>query len=234
MVGVITNCVAVILGSVLGLLFKKGIPERISDSLMKCVGLITTYIAITGLFGDNVNALVVILALVIGTLIGEIIDIDKWLSKLGGLVESKFKKDDGKTSVAEGFVNASLLFCVGAMTVVGSLQAGLTGDNGTLYTKSILDFISATIFASTLGYGVIFSTFTVLVIQGGIALCAGWLAPLLTDTVVTNMTVVGSLLIFALSLNLLKIAKIKTANMLPAIFLPLAFCPLYDLIVSWF
>lgn len=229
MIGVLANCATVILGCTLGLLFKKGIPDRMADALMKCIGFITVYIGVTGLFEEGTMPLVVIVSMVLGTLIGEIIDIDKWLTKLGNKVEQKFSKNEGST-VAEGFVTSSLLFCVGAMTIVGSLQAGLTGDNTTLFTKAALDLISSTILASTLGIGVMFSVITVLVLQGGIVLLARALQPVLTDVAVANMTVVGSLLILALAVNLLKIGKVKTANMLPAIILPTVLCPLFSLL----
>lgn len=134
------------------------------------------------------------------------------------------KREDDKTSVTEGFVSASLLFCVGAMTILGSLESGISGDHSTLFLKSILDFTCSIIYASTLGYGVIFSAATVLVIQGSITLLAGWIAPVLTETVILEMSCVGSILIIGLALNMLGITKLKTMNYIPAIFLPLLFC----------
>ena len=218
MISPIVNAVAVIIGSLIGLLLKKGIPERLTDSVMKALGLCTVFIGITGLLkGENV--LVLIVSMVLGTLIGEGIDLDLRINRLGEWVEFKFKKGDGK--IAEGFVTATLLFCVGAMAIVGSLQSGLTGDHEMIYTKSVLDFIAAIIFASTLGFGVMFSAVAVLVYQGSIVLLSSWIAPFLTDATIGEMTAVGSLLIFALGLNILGITKIKVMNLVPAIFIPI-------------
>lgn len=164
-----------------------------------------------------------IISIAVGALIGEIIDIDKWLEKLGAFLESKFNKEGKSGSIAQGFITSSLLFCVGAMAIVGSLESGLKGDNTTLFTKSILDGISSIIFTSTLGIGVIFSIGTVLIYQGGIAICAGMLSNVLSSVVITNMSAVGGLLILGLGLNMLGVTKIKIANMLPAIFIPIIF-----------
>ena len=198
MLGTLVNTAAVLVGSCIGLLFRKGLPERFGQVIMKGLGLCVMYIGVKG------------------ALKGE---------KLGGWIERKCKKrEDDKTSVTEGFVSASLLFCVGAMTILGSLESGISGDHSTLFLKSILDFTCSIIYASTLGYGVIFSAATVLVIQGSITLLAGWIAPVLTETVILEMSCVGSILIIGLALNMLGITKLKTMNYIPAIFLPLLFC----------
>jgi len=222
MISPVVNAVAIIIGSLIGLLLKKGIPKRLTDSVMKALGLCTTFIGITGLLkGENV--LVLIVSMVLGTLIGEGIDLDLRINHLGEWVERKLKKNDSQknSGFAEGFVTATLLFCVGAMAVVGSLQSGLTGDHEMIYTKSILDFIAAIIFASTLGIGVMFSAVAVLIYQGSIVLLSSWIAPFLTDATIGEMTAVGSLLIFALGLNILGITKIKVMNLVPAIFIPI-------------
>ncbi len=235
MLGVIANVATVIAGSILGLIFNKGIPDNVAAALMKCLGFCTVFMGVTGMLQDNTHTLIIILSMVLGTLIGILINIDKWLNVGAEFIGSKFKsKANGTHSIAEGFVSASLLFCVGAMTVVGSLQAGLKGDNSTLFTKAVLDFISSMIFASTLGFGVILSVGTVIVIQGGIVLLAQVIAPILSDAVIDNMVACGSIMIFALGLNLIGLTKTKIANMLPAIFMPIAFCPLFDLIASLF
>ena len=234
MIGVITNAVAVLIGSFVGLLFKKGIPEKISDWLMKCVGLCTFYISVSGMFEENANALIVIISAALGGLVGGLIDLDKLLNKGANKVSSLFVKNGESGKLAEGFVSASLLFCVGAMTVLGSLQAGISHDYTTLFTKSALDCISAVIFASTLGIGVAFSSLAVLVIQGTICLAATVIAPYLTDFMIANINVVGSVAILAISLNLTGIAKIKVANLVPAVFFPILLCPLYEWIVSLF
>ena len=189
---------------------------------MKGLALCTIYIGISGAL-EGSDTLQMIISIAIGALIGEIIDIDKWLEKLGTFLEGKFNKKGKYGSIAQGFITSSLLFCVGAMAIVGSLESGLKGDNTTLFTKSILDGISSIIFTSTLGIGVIFSIGTVLIYQGGIAICAGMLSNVLSNTVITNMSAVGGLLILGLGLNILGVTKIKIANMLPAIFIPIIF-----------
>ncbi len=231
MLGVAVNTIAVIIGSLIGMLFSRGIPEKISSTITVGLGLATMYVGISGaLCGEN--TLVMILSIVIGAIIGSIIDIDKRLNLFGELVERKFKREDGKTGVAQGFVTASLVFCVGAMTIVGSLNAGLRGDNTMLFTKSALDFMISIVFASTMGFGVMLSAAFVLVFQGSIALLSGILAPFLSETVIFEMTCTGSLLVFAIGTNLAGISKIKVANYLPAVFMPIALCPLYDIIAG--
>ena len=229
--GTLVNVGTVLLGSLLGLLLGKGLPERVSRALMIALGLCTLYIGISGCLAGQ-NTLVIILSMVIGTAIGEICDLDKWVNRLGDAAEKRLGHG-GKTPIAEGFVTASLVFCVGAMTIVGSLNSGLTGDHTMLYTKACLDLISSLIFASTLGVGVVLSAGVVLVLQGGIALLARLIAPLLATAVVNEMSAVGSLLIVALALNLLGITKLKIMNFVPAIFLPMLLCPLYDWIATW-
>lgn len=223
MLGTIVNTATVLLGSSIGLLIKKGVPTRISDQLMKALGLCTIYIGISGAFKGE-NMLVMIISMVVGTLIGEGIDIDRRVHAGVRKLEQRFKKEGSTTSIAEGFINASLLFCIGSMTVVGALNAGLLGDNTMLFTKSTLDFCSSIIFASTLGIGVLFAAFFVLVYQGGLTLLAGFIAPVLSTTVINEMTCVGSLIIIATGFNLIGITKLKLMNYLPAMFLPILLC----------
>ena len=224
MLGTLVNTAAVLVGSCIGLLFRKGLPERFGQVIMKGLGLCVMYIGVKGALKGE-NEIIAILSIAVGAVIGELLRLDERLEKLGGWIERKCKKrEDDKTSVTEGFVSASLLFCVGAMTILGSLESGISGDHSTLFLKSILDFTCSIIYASTLGYGVIFSAATVLVIQGSITLLAGWIAPVLTETVILEMSCVGSILIIGLALNMLGITKLKTMNYVPAIFLPLLFC----------
>lgn len=244
LLGTIVNTAAVLLGGAVGLLFHRAIPKRLSDNVFKALGLCTLFIGVTGIFQEGVNTLVVILSMVLGTLIGEAADLDRHLNNLGQRIETRFKKDDGSTPVARGFVAASLLFCTGAMTIVGSLQSGLVGDHTTLYIKSLLDFVSAVIFASSLGWGVLFSASFVFVYQGIIAFAAYCArgafadrAALLTDgsltpfmTVVNTMNCVGYLIIIALALNMIGITRLKVMNYVPAIFLPIALVPLMSLL----
>lgn len=225
--GVLVNTVAVFLGGFLGLLGGKLLTEKLNRAAMTGLALCVLYIGISGAFkGENV--LFTIAAMVLGSLLGTLLDIDGKISRLGEKVQELSKDRFG--SVAEGFVTASLLFCVGAMAVTGSLDAGLRGDNATLYAKSALDFVAAIMLASTLGFGVALSGFAVLVYQGAIALLAGLIAPLLSPQAVSEMACTGSLLIIALGLNMLGLTKIKVANLLPAILI----APVLVLITSLF
>ncbi len=245
--GTLVNTVAVLLGGALGLLFKKAIPKRLSDTVFKGLGLCTLFIGITGVFQDGVNTLVVILSVVFGAVIGEGFDLDDKINRLGRFIENKFKKDDEKVSIAQGFVSASLLFCVGAMTIVGSLQSGLANDHTTLFVKSTLDFVAAIIFASSLGVGVLFSALFVFLYQGvlsfssyliGIAFSGG--ADLLSATAelspfmitVNSMNCVGYIIIIGLAFNMLGITKLKVMNYVPAIFMPVLLCPIAQFITG--
>jgi len=221
MISPIVNALAIVMGSLIGLLLKKGIPERLSTSLMKALALCVIYIGIKGVLTGE-KTLMLIIAIVIGTLIGEGIDLDKRVHAFGDWIESKIKKNDkSETSIAEGFVAATLLFGVGAMAIIGSLQSGLTGDHETIFTKSIIDFVVAMIFTTTKGVGVMLSGVAILFYQGSIVLASTWLAPLLTEGIINEMTVIGSLIIIALGLNMLEVTKIKVMNLVPAIFLPI-------------
>ena len=190
---------------------------------MKGLALCVLLIGISGALKGE-NTLIAILSIAIGAIIGEIIDLDRRLNNLGQLLEARFSKGDGEQTVARAFVTSSLLFCVGAMAIVGSLQSGLTGDHEMIYTKSMLDGISSIIFASSLGYGVVFSAVAVFVYQGAIVLLAQCIAPFLSDAVIAEMTCTGSLLIIALGLNMLGLTRIKVANYLPALLLPILLC----------
>ena len=210
-----------------------------SDTLMKGLGLCTLFLGISGsLKGEN--SMVLIISIVLGTLVGEGIDLEDKVNRLGKWIEKKFqsKKHEesdasGKlavTSIAEGFVTASLLFCVGAMAIVGSLQSGLQGNHEMLFNKSILDFVAAIVFASSLGVGVAFSAALLFLYQGSITLLAQWIAPFLTDTVIDEMTCIGSVIIIGLALNMLGITKLRVMNYVPAIFIPIVLVPIIALL----
>lgn len=222
MLGTIVNCIAITLGCIAGLIIKGKIPKKVSNTIMNGLGLCVIYIGISGAL-EGKDTIQMIICIAVGSLVGEIIDIDNALIKLGDYFESKVKKNNDKVSISEGFVTASLLFCVGAMALVGSLESGLQGDHTTLFAKSILDGVSSIIFASTLGIGVLLSVGTVFIYQGAITLSAGLLSGVLSAAVITNMSAVGSLLIIGLGLNMLGITKIKVANLLPAVFIPIIF-----------
>ncbi|MDR3645240.1 MAG: DUF554 domain-containing protein [Clostridia bacterium] len=232
MLGTIVNTGAVLAGTAAGLLLKKGIPERFSDSIVKTLGLATLVLGFGGVMAEMLkadskgslstqNVMLLILSLVAGAVVGELIDIDKWLNRLGAWLQRRFKSKNG--SFAEGFVTASLIYCVGAMAIVGSLQDGLAGDPTILYEKSILDGVMSVLLASTLGAGVAFSAVVVFGYQGLITLCALMLRPFLTAVVLAQMSMVGSALIICIGLNLLKVTKIKTANLIPAAFMPIIY-----------
>lgn len=227
MLGTVVNTIAVIIGALIGMLLKKGLPEKMADTLMKGLGLCTLFLGISGsLKGEN--SMILIVSMVAGTLIGEGIDLEDKVNRLGQWVEKKFsgKAADDKVSVAEGFVTASLLFCVGAMAIVGSLQSGLQGNHEMLFNKSVLDFVAAIIFASSMGIGVAFASAFVFVYQGAITLLAQWIEPFLNEAVINEMTCVGSVIIIGLALNMLGITKLRVMNYVPAIFIPIALVPL--------
>lgn len=222
MTGVFVNVATVLLGSFIGLVFKKGISKKYTDAVMTGIGLCTILIGVQGMLkGENV--LVSIVSMVLGAIFGTAVDIDKRLNSAGDFLSAKLKKGESdKVSLAEGFVTASLLFCVGAMTIVGSLNSGLEGDHSMIFTKSLLDFFSSMMLSASLGIGVPFAALFVLIFQGSIVLLAGLLEPILSTGAIAEITCVGSLMILALGLNLTGIAKFKVANYLPA----LLFAPL--------
>ncbi|MDR1774048.1 MAG: DUF554 domain-containing protein [Clostridioides sp.] len=247
LLGSIVNGAAIVLGTLVGILIKKGLSERVSKTILDGIILAVLAIGIAGSLKET-NALISIFSLTIGGLIGELIDIEKRLNSFGSFIESKLQKITSKTknkesnidikddknidieenrgdskniSIAKGFVTSSLIFCVGAMSIVGALESGLTQTHQTLFAKSILDGVSSIIFAASMVIGVMFSGIAVVVYEGIIALGASFLTNLLSDPVVNSMTGIGSLLIIALSLNMLHLTKIKVANLLPAVFLPI-------------
>ena len=238
--GTLVNAAAILVGSLLGMLltwlaghFSTLLPagstllaERLKTIIMQGVALCVMYLGISGCLEGN-NSLIAILSMVLGALIGELLDLDKRMRSLGDWVQKRTEHlvtNGGQASISEGFVTASLLFCVGAMAIVGALQDGLTGDHSTLFAKSLLDGISSIVFGASLGLGVAFSAVAILLYQGSISLMASFLQPYLGDAVIAEMACVGSLLIVALSLNMLGLTKIKVMNLVPAIFLPILLC----------
>ena len=218
--GALVNLITVVAGTLVGLVAGKFLSERIRAATMSAVSLIVMGIAIPGLM-NSTKPLVPILSLVIGTLIGEALDIDRLVNRLGDKLQQKFR---GKGKITEGFVTGTLVFAVGAMTIMGSLDSGLKNDHTVLIAKSVIDGISSIIFASTMGIGVAFAGLSVFVIEGGLSLLASLVAPLLTEVVINEITFVGSLLIMGISFNLMGLTKLKLLNMMPAMFLPLLLC----------
>ncbi|NLO21954.1 MAG: DUF554 domain-containing protein [Syntrophomonadaceae bacterium] len=220
MLGTIVNTAAILLGAVIGLLFKGGIPESYNQTIMKAIGLAVVLIGLLNAFQTE-NILLLIFSLAIGSLLGEMIKIENGLENLGNWLESRFSSSD--SNISRGFVTSSLLFCVGAMAIVGSLESGLSGNHQTLFAKSVLDGISSIVFASTMGLGVAFSAASVFIYQGFITLTASFLQQFLIEAAITEMSAVGGLLILAIGMNILDLPRIKVGNMLPAIFLPLIY-----------
>lgn len=219
LLGSIINALGILCGCALGLLLGKLIPERLLESVSKAVALCVFYIGVSGMLAGE-KTLLAIISMVLGTAIGEAARLDDRLHLLGEIIEKRFVAKGIKGRISEGFVSASLLFCVGAMAIVGSLESGLTGDHSTLFAKTVLDTVSSVVYASTMGFGVALSALPVFLYQGIITLCASLLAPVLTDGVIAEMKCIGSLLIVALSLNMLNLTKIRVMNSIPAIFFP--------------
>lgn len=225
MIGVFVNMGTVLVGTLIGCLFGKRIPERVKETLFKALGLCTLLIGVKGAL-ETKDIMGVIVCMVLGTLLGSVVGIENGLLKLGEKAQRLLgAKEEGDHSVAKAFVTTSLLFCVGAMAIVGSLDSGLSGNHTTVLAKSALDGVASIVFASTLGPGVALSVLAIFIYQGGITLLAGTLAPVLSSSVIAEMSAIGSLLVVAISLNMLADAKIKIGDMLPVIFLPMAYVP---------
>ena len=232
--GTIVNVAGILAGCGVGLLLKGGLPKRLQDTISSAVGLCVVFVGITGALKglmtinggsfETRDTLVSVVCMVAGAALGEWINIEYKLQQLGEWCKSRIPAGQVSGTFVETFVSSSLLFCVGAMAIVGALQDGLTGDHSTLFAKSLLDGISSIVFAASLGVGVMFSAIAIFLYQGVIAVLASFLSPLLGDAVIAEMTCVGSLLIVALSLNMLNLTKIKVMNLVPAIFLPILLC----------
>ncbi len=221
--GAVVNFFAVLIAGLLGLLIKKGIPDKVKNALMHGMALCVLYIGVTGFFEDDVNILIIIISFAMGSVLGELADFDKLINNIGMKLQNKLSRGNDNR-FAEGFVTATLLFCVGAMTVVGSIESGIQGDNSMLYSKTVIDSVSTVALTATFGAGVILAAIPVLLIEGGITLLAVLVSPVLTDAAITQMSVIGSALIIALSFNMLGITKIKVMNYLPSVFLPILLC----------
>jgi hypothetical protein len=220
MIGAIANSVGILLGALIGIFLKKGIKESYTNTIMDAISLAVIVLGLMSAIEMN-NVILVLASLVIGTIIGEKINIDSGLERLGKNLETKFGQKD--STFSKGFVTASLMYCIGAMAILGAIESGLTGNHETLYAKSVLDFIVSIILASTMGIGVAFAAVPVLLYEGGITLLAGSIKNLMTPEVITDMSAVGGILIMAIGVNALGLKKIKLANMLPAVFVPIIY-----------
>jgi uncharacterized membrane protein YqgA involved in biofilm formation len=219
MLGTIVNSLAILIGGFTGSLFKNKISSAYNETIMKALGLSVILIGLKGALHIN-NILLLIISLTLGTLVGELMKIEKGIENIGTWLERRFSNQKG---LAKGFVTASLVYCVGAMAIMGALESGLTSNHDILYAKSLIDGISAIIFSSSLGIGVCFSAISVFLYQGIITLTASLMKPYLIPSVVNEMSAVGGLLIVAIGANILEIKRIKVGNMLPAIFIPLLY-----------
>jgi uncharacterized membrane protein YqgA involved in biofilm formation len=256
MLGTLVNAIVVIIGSLAGCFIIKGIPQRIEDIIKKAGGLAIIFIGIKGAM-DNQNILLLIVSMIAGAVIGELIDIDKYMNRFGMWAEKKLGMNkpeltaDSSASVdaaasttllqgknpghsfSKGFVSASILFCTGSMSIVGSLQSGLQGNHNIIFAKSILDGTMSLVFFSSMGIGVAFSSLTILVYQGGIVLASQAISNLLTDDIIREMSAVGSLIIAGIGFNFLGIKEIKVANLIPAVFVPWLWLTIASLISQY-
>lgn len=230
--GTIVNSAAILAGGAAGALVKSALPGRYRETVMQALGLSVLIIGLSGsLQGiyrinsagslDRQFIMLMIFSLITGGIAGEFMNIEYRLEQMGLWLQNRFANKEG--GIAEGFVYASLLYCVGAMAVVGSLEDGLTGNVSTLFAKSVLDGVSAVIFGAAMGIGVAFAALPVLLYQGTITLMAGVIKPWLTDTVVLQTSLVGSVLIMGIGFNILEIKRIRVGNLLPAIFIPVIY-----------
>ncbi len=242
MIGTLINVVLILAGCALGLLLRKGLPERLRSAVMQSLGLAVIFIGISGTLEAVLTAnadgslsvngtMCIVISMAVGGLLGSALGIERRLDQLGQFAERKMGSlAKGQGSVSKGFVTASLVYCVGAMAIVGSINSGIRGDHSMLITKGILDGVSAIIFTSTLGIGVALSALAVLVYQGAIGLLAGWLAPVLSTAMINGMSAVGGLLIVGIGLNMLyEDHHIPVGDLLPAILIPLVYLPLKGL-----
>lgn len=236
MLATIINVILILLGSAAGLLFKNLISERLMSILTHALGLCVLGIGISSMIGTQ-DTLCVIVCMAAGTVLGHAIDIEGRLEGAGDLLRARLLKGGGGNSrFTEGFVSAAVLFCVGAMAITGSIEAGLNHNYEIIISKGVIDGVTSISFAATMGVGVAFSTIPLLVYQGGITLLAGWVGPYLPEAVITEMTAVGGTLIAAIAVNMLGLGreKIKVGNMLPAMFLPIAYIPLAEWLAGLF
>jgi uncharacterized membrane protein YqgA involved in biofilm formation len=250
MLGTLVNAIVVIIGSLAGCYIIKGIPQRIEKKKKKAGGLAIIFIGIKGAM-DNQNILLLIVSMIAGAVIGELIDIDKYMNRFGMWAEKKLgmnkpevttdsaastalvqEKNPGH-SFSKGFVSASILFCTGSMSIVGSLQGGLQGNHDTLFAKSVLDGTMSLVFGASMGIGVAFSSLTVLVYQGTIVLASQAISKFLTPDIIREMSAVGSLIIAGIGFNFLGIKEIKVANLIPAVFVPWLWLTIASLISQY-
>ncbi len=219
MLAVFVNALTVILGSILGMLLRKWLKEEYTKTIIFCMGICVMVIGITGAIATS-NIVIVIVCLVLGTILGELLKLENRLDGAGNWLKQKLPQSGNRFT--EGFVSASLLFCIGSMSIMGSFDAGLRGDYSITFAKSAIDGIMAITLSATMGVGVTFSALTVIIYQGMLTLLAGVIAPVLSDPVVTEMSAVGGVMLIATGMNIVGLTKerIRVGNMLPALLFP--------------
>ena len=232
MPAVLVNTVAVLVGSLIGILFRNRLKESLRNAVMKALGLCTALIGIMSAI-ETKELLCVILCMVLGTVLGELLRIDDRIESAGDSIKTRLLKGKSGSgamdSFTDGFVSASILFCIGSMTIMGSLEAGIRQDYSILYAKSTMDFVSSMAFGAAMGFGVTCSALFVLVFQGALVLLAAWVGTALSEPVVNEMSAIGGVILIGMALNLLGCTRerIKVSNMLPAIFLPILYLKLF-------
>ena len=233
MFAVFVNMALVLVGSAVGLLLKNRFSERMGQAVMKGLGPCTVGIGMSSLLGGK-DTLCTIICVALGTILGEWLNIEKGMDDLGELLRRKLIKREGNSRFVEGFVNATVLYCVGAMSINGAIAAGINGDYSILISKSVMDMVSSITFAAAMGIGVPFAVIPIFLYEGGLTLLAGVVGPYLSAAVITEMSAVGGAIIVGIGLNLLGASKegIRVSNMLPAIFLPIAYVPLANWVAT--
>ena len=227
--GTFVNCAAIIVGSSIGRFFSAGLVQKYQESVLQAVSLAIIIIGIKGALQTD-DLLIVIISLALGTVIGESLQIEARLQAFGQWIENRFSRSG--EGFAKAFITTSLMYCIGSMAIVGSLESGLMGNHQILFAKAILDGIISIVFCSLLGIGVMFSALPVFLYQGALTLSASLMQHFLIPDVVGQMSAVGGLLVMALGLNMLELTKLKAGNMLPAVFLPLIYFVLKQIVGS--
>lgn len=220
--GTLVNGLAVIICGVLGAVIKNRLPKHLCDTIVKGLALCIIYIGIDGALNGQ-NALITIISITIGAIVGELIDINKHLKRFGDFIQSKVKSM-GDSKFSEGFVSVTLLICVGAWAITGAMDAGIRGEHNSFYAKAVVDGVSTLIMATTMGVGTALAGVVLIIYQGGLALLSTLIEPFLTATIVNELTCVGSILIIGIGLNMMGLTKIKVVNILPAVVVPFILC----------
>ncbi|MFV0423968.1 MAG: DUF554 domain-containing protein [Bacilli bacterium] len=225
MVATLLDCFLIIVGTILGIVFKKFIGERYNKLVMEAIGLSIIALGISQAVGSlldkDAHPLLFIVAMVLGRIIGEVLNLDRKIKQIGYFLKSKVA--GGDETFSEGFITASILFCVGTLTIVGAIKSGTEGDNSILYAKSILDGVTALFLAASFGIGVMFSSISVIVVQGGLVLISSYVADYVTDDMLREISIVGGLILIAIGIDILGIRSFKISNYLPSIAIPVIY-----------